>query len=355
MIRKHVSFILLMLCLCVFGCDDSANLDELLTVVPDLIAPDTEGVVTDLTPEVWEKIKFVREFSLKHAEKAMKRHLDNPNLPDRDFVIEWYETEVAKVKYLEELQPEFYNRYIDADGIPIIGNEITLDKYFVMARDILLMMTSKNPRLREPLRDKFYLVIVGGTVQYWLAERSDRSYTQLFPDFQYFFETTGKLLTKNTCQTGGLTLDYGPRTSSGLVRVWGWCVSQILGRYEDPFSLPRSGQPIITQPFSTFVHEVVHALERIMYDIDPTFEEKLLRAHKNSDEKGLWGTPTILPEWWAGATQKWFFHVHPEYTTDFTQRIFESTQDVIEYDPLAAELFLQWYPEISFINIAENY
>ena len=349
MIRKHVSFILLMLCLCVFGCDDSANLDELLTVAPDIIAPDTQDVVTDLTPEVWEKIRFVREFGVRFNENLLTTY------PENDGIRASYERELKRAEGFKVLQEAFYNRYIDADGIPIIGNEITLDKYFIMARDILLMMTSKNPRLREPLRDKFYLVIVGGTVQYWLAERSDRSYTQLFPDFQYFFETTGKLLTKNTCQTGGLTLDYGPRTSSGLVRVWGWCVSQILGRYEDPFSLPRSGQPIITQPFSTFVHEVVHALERIMYDIDPTFEEKLLRAHKNSDEKGLWGTPTILPEWWAGATQKWFFHVHPEYTTDFTQRIFESTQDVIEYDPLAAELFLQWYPEISFAGIAENY
>ena len=89
MIRKHVSFILLMLCLCIFGCDDSANLDELLTVAPDLITPDTQGLtddsanldklltivpdlmapniageVTDLTPEVWEKLKFEREFQM---------------------------------------------------------------------------------------------------------------------------------------------------------------------------------------------------------------------------------------------------------------------------------------------------
>ena len=40
-----------------------------------------------------------------------------------------------------------------------------------------------------------------------------------------------------------------------------------------------------------------------MYDIDPTFKERLLKAHKNSDEKGLWGYPTILTEWWAGVTQ----------------------------------------------------
>jgi hypothetical protein len=55
MIRKFVPFVGLILCLFVYGCDDSANLNTLLTVAPDLIAPDTEGVVTDLTPEVWEK------------------------------------------------------------------------------------------------------------------------------------------------------------------------------------------------------------------------------------------------------------------------------------------------------------
>ena len=63
MIRKFVPFVGLILCLFVYGCDDSANLDTLLTVAPDLIAPDTEGEVTDLTPEVWEKLRFNREFS----------------------------------------------------------------------------------------------------------------------------------------------------------------------------------------------------------------------------------------------------------------------------------------------------
>ena len=34
MIRKHVSFILLLFCLVFMAVDDSANLDELLTVAP---------------------------------------------------------------------------------------------------------------------------------------------------------------------------------------------------------------------------------------------------------------------------------------------------------------------------------
>ena len=39
-----------------------------------------------------------------------------------------------------------------------------------------------------------------------------------------------------------------------------------------------------------------------MYDIDPTFEERLLKAHKNSDENDLWGYPTNTGEWWAAVT-----------------------------------------------------
>ena len=42
----------------------------------------------------------------------------------------------AKIARIKELEEEFYNRYIDADGVSIIGNEMTHDKYFVAARDI---------------------------------------------------------------------------------------------------------------------------------------------------------------------------------------------------------------------------
>ena len=348
MIRKCVQFVLLMLCLCIFGCDDSANLDTLLTVAPDIIAPDTQGVVTDLTPEVWEKIKFEREFTYRFSENLLTTY------PEREDIRASYEREKAKAERIKVLEEEFYNRYIDADGIPIIGNEMTLDVYFIMARDIFLMMTSKNPRLREPLRDHFYLVITGGRVEYWLSHYGDSGSAQLMPNHKEFFETSGILYSNNTCQTGGLTLDYGPRTPSGLVRVRGWCVSQILHPHDDPIN-PTRGAPATGDPFRTFVHEVVHALERIMYDIDPTFEERLLKAHKNSDEKGLWGSPTVVGEWWAGVTEYWFFRYHPEYINVYGITPRYTTQDFIDYDPLAAELFLQWYPEVSFTDIAKHY
>ena len=376
MIRKFVQFVLMILCLCLcaFVCDDnpidvitvapdtqgltddSANLDTLLAIVPDLMAPNIAGEVTDLTPEVWEKIKFVREFDFKDAERAMMRHRENPNIleRDRELVTAWYEREVAKVKYLEVEQPKFYNKYIDADGVSIIGNEKTLDEYFVMARDIFLIMTSKNPRLREPLRDHFYIVITGGFEEYWLTERGYPESPQLTPEHRFVSERYGFIYHFNTCQTGGLTLDYGPRTASGLVHVQGWCVSHVMSKYNDLIN-PTSSHPPQHQPFSTFIHEMVHAMQRIKINIDPTFEGRFLTAYEAylaTDRVHH----TTLREWWAGQTPRWFFRDHPEYINPYGES-FYTAQDFIDKgsNPLLVELFLQWYPDVSLAGIAKYY
>ena len=354
MFRKHVSFILLMLCLCVFGCDDSANLNTLLTVAPDLIAPDTEGVVTDLTPEVWEKIRFVREYE-------MYLHLTGPphyywNLegspdydPEKDKA--YHAVEETKNARVKEIQEDFYNRYIDADGISIIGNEVTPDKYFVMARNILLIMTSKHPRLREPLRDHFYFIVVGGAA--WsrvLRERSDGVYLSFVPEYSQHLKALDALLDPEdttiyytphpTCSQRSFSKSAGgPPTTSGLLKRVGWCTSPVFFGY--------------SYPHQTFVHEFIHAIYYIMFDIDPTFEEKLVEAHQNSVlNKGLWWPEYIWrkditqsvdgkSEWLPEVLELWFFEVGPGLT-------FESYQDFEEYDPIITEIIRQWFPEISF-------
>ena len=380
MIRKHVSFILLMLCLCVFGCDDSANLDELLTVAPDLITPDTQGLtddsanldkllaivpdlmapniageVTDLTPEVWEKLKFEREFQMLSHLKGPAHYFwlleGSPDYdPEKDKA--WHAAEEAKIKFLEVEQLKFYNRYIDADGVSIIGNERTLDEYFVMARDIFLIMTSKNPRLREPLRDHFYIVITGGFEEYWLTDRGWPTSPQLIPNHRLTTLRNGWLYDINTCVTGGLTLDFGPRTESGLVKVRGWCVSHVMNAYNDLIN-PTSSFPPQHQPMSTFIHEIVHGIERIQKDIDPTFEGRLIAAHEFYLAKDPI-YPTIIGEWWAGRTPRWFFRDHPEYIYPYGKSV-HTAQDFIDGNPLLAELFLQWYPDISLAGIAKYY
>ena len=361
MIRKFVQFVGLILCLFVYGCDDSANLDTLLTVAPDLIAPDTEGVVTDLTPEVWEKLRFVREFQ-------MLQHLTGPPHyfwllegspdydPERDAA--WHAAEETKIARIKVIQEELYNRHIDADGISIIGNEVTPDKYFVMARNILLILTSKHPRLREPLRDHFYFIVVGGVSMYKSVlthRRHDAAYLSLVPEYPIHLlaldaaldpENTTIYYTPNPgCDSRGVTLDIGTRTPSGLVKRAGWCTSPVFfGEY---------------YPHRTFVHEFIHALDHVMADIDPTFRETLKEAHRKSVfDEGLWFPFPInwrddilqkvdgWAEWWPSVLELWFFETGPGL-------IFESHQDFEEYDPRITEIIRQWFPEVLFFNTAE--
>lgn len=115
MIRKHVQFILLLfcLCLCAFVCDDNpidvitvppdtegltggltgsiTNLERLLTIVPDLMAPNIAGEVTDLTPEVWEKLKFNREINFNVHQKNVMR--------GEELQMEYSEKDKAAMKY----------------------------------------------------------------------------------------------------------------------------------------------------------------------------------------------------------------------------------------------------------------
>ena len=341
MIRKFVPFVGLILCLFVYGCDDSANLNTLLTVAPDLIAPDTEGVVTDLTPEVWEKIRFVREFGVKISESLIEQY------PERDDLKASYEKKLEKAARLKEMQEEFYNRHIDADGVSIIGNEVTPDKYFIMARNILLIMMSKTPRLREPLRDNFYKIIVGGARHSpVLGPRLDGIYLYYLPELLI----AGGDWFKATCSGGWQGWDhlFEQHTSSGLLRVKGWCVSPVFHSSH--------------YPYRTFIHELMHILEYVMFDIDPTFKERLEEAHRNAMDKGLWlehiwrnDIKRGYYEWWPEVLEIWFFNTgvgtKPWTVSEF---IFESYQDFEEYDPIVTKLIRQWFPEISFATEA-NY
>ena len=375
MFRKHVSFILLMLCLCSFVCNDpidvitvppdtegltggltgsSTNIDRLRAIIPNITSPNIAGEVMDLTPEVWEKLKFNREFSFNEYKRATEfSKFFDPEYEETASRKAWHDREVAKIKFLEEEQPKFYNRYIDADGVSIIGNEKTLDEYFVMARDIFLIMTSKDKRLREPLRDNFYMVLTGGFEEYWLTDRGYPASPQLTPEHKFIFFYHGFIYHVNTCQTGGLTIDYGPRTASGLVHVRGWCVSHVMRKYNDLINPTNTHPPSHAQPFKTFMHEMVHAMERIMVNIDPTFEDRWTAAHEV-----YLATDPIYPtsrgEYWAGQTPYWFLRNHPDYIYHDGVAIY-TAQDWMDRSPAITELFLQWYPDVSLTGIAKYY
>ena len=318
MIRKGL-LLFLFACL-VIGCGDTAPLQVLYDVQLILSEP---SEVTDLTPEVWETIRMVREANVAHWEWTIQ------NCPEC-FLIDDYEAEyekmLAEAAAEKERQEAFYNRYIDADGIAIIGNTCTPDAFFVAAKKIVLIMTSKHPELRKQLRGLWYFDIR------WdgFPKDEDCITPPLFPTNPASF-------------------------------VSGWCANALYT--DDDGYMVGIGRCFATigphSPFmQTFVHEFAHALEARIYRLDNTFgrpttnpkvKGELHKAYETATANGTWEgayASYSIHEYWAEMVERWFYidDGDPEtYTTEF-----ETYEDFKEKDPLAYALLDKWFPKVSF-------
>ena len=105
------------ICLCVSGCSDEGILLSEQVIESGVFE---EGVVTDVPPEVWDALKL-RASRFKAGDT------------------------------IHALQKAYYNRYINAGGIAIVGNAVVEDKHFLAARGLILVMTSRYPALRDRL------------------------------------------------------------------------------------------------------------------------------------------------------------------------------------------------------------
>ncbi|MYB01496.1 hypothetical protein F4X90_17750 [Candidatus Poribacteria bacterium] len=130
-----------------FGCGDEGVeilLDPL--VVP---AAPASGPVTDVPPEIqkmlwgdrealWEEISDILDDDFIETDNGPVRFTGRP-----DRLLE-------KICLLDA-QRKHYSKYIDAGGIAIIGDRHVPDRFFYAAREIVLVMTSKHPEIREYL------------------------------------------------------------------------------------------------------------------------------------------------------------------------------------------------------------
>ncbi|MDE0089536.1 MAG: hypothetical protein OXU23_27725 [Candidatus Poribacteria bacterium] len=276
--KRKLGFLFFFLCL---GCGDRANLDLLYTL--------TEPVeVFDITPEVREKLKAYHSVYSDTAEQ------------------------------LKIEQKAYYKRYIDAEGITVVGPDLP-DWYFIEARRIILVMTSKRPELRETLSGDFYMIIPDPYLPF-----------DIIPEVRA--SAVGKPRPFAVCNT-----HVNPIPKSK--QVVGWCVG-----------------PIWQGNTELFAHEFAHALHTSIRILDSTFDDRLYRAYENAVEDNLWTLhlyvldnlafpfsdyyKTNYKEYWAEVVKYWFHRVgHGHY--------FKTSQEFIEHDPQIGELILKWFPEVS--------
>ena len=98
-----------------------------------------------------------------------------------------------------------------------------------------------------------------------------------------------------------------------------------------------------SQEYNVLIHEFAHGIHLLgLNTLDPTFEERLRIAYEAAMKKGLWqGTyaSSDIREYWAEATQAWFYHNAP----DSFDRFGNTRRALKEYDPELATLLAEVY------------
>ena len=362
--KRYVSFLLIAIVL-LLGCGDTNSLHVLHDINTIVSEP---GEVTDLTPEAWEKIRIVREYDLESTVKYRNKYLGTESYTTESE--EYYQKLLVYIAERKKLQEAFYNRYIDADGIAIVGNDRTLDGFFVCAKQAILIMTAKRPELRNLFRHSYYIILVGGSN----PPELDIPYSGIGTNLCFQSIGSGPPNKQEIPELIPIEVEFGvdpdtgtPTTTVTLKDYFFVLGAGSLSSFTNSSAPPvdnfyvKSGfcwGQVVAGPdrhrcasMGTIIHEFVHAIIPVMKRYDPTFEDKWLRAYNNAVENKLWAydkfTPTSAYEYHHFMTHVldiYYFTIGEKIKTPLGDRYnFKTVEDFIAYDPITAEVILEWF------------
>ena len=332
---KTLSLLIILIAIALIGCNEAER-----SMLPDTITYSFNNENTrvpvplfeeeDDYPDVISPIPFDIQETLwgswEDELTALQAWLDTGETqPDPSWAVKvpW---EYPATHFSQQLdRRQFYAKYIDADGIAIIGPSAytsyvpALDRDLYWTRDIILTMTSKMPELRQVMSpDKFVYILVG----------ADFGGDVNLPD-----ELAGVAWSSGNFSAAGPNLFQIGRARGGT--VW----------YGRTNTLALS--------VGTVVHEFAHAIHRtfkLFPHLRPGFDAHLEALYENAKQKAQTGKGYFYHpsdyalknrnEYWAVAAGKWFHDLHgdPNTTADGFQLELMQSEDPELYH-LLAEVF----------------
>ena len=188
----------------------------------------------------------------------------------------------------------FYTKYLNVEGIAIIGCNDVSDNAFYRAKDIILQTTSKHLQFRSDLFGVRFMLAAPGTCISELPELWE------FHDSPY---------------------GHARISQRGIVD---FCASVV----------EWEGNPTM----GVFTHELGHAISPTMYKLEPNFHGLLSQAYERAMELGTWANERIsvnMSEYWAEGVRLWTHDIG-------TGRRFETKDAFIEHDPGLAGILDNW-------------
>jgi len=207
----------------------------------------------------------------------------------------------------------FYQKYVDAGGVPIVASEKVQDAALLEARYLILEMIGHRPDLLAAIAKNHVRVAILGTQQFTtdIPEHSD-----LRP--RTYWDKRARGL--------GATAQR-PAISGGEENL-----------------LCAPGDPYAAE--NIFIHEFGHVVhERGINTVDSTFDRRLRVAYEEALKDGLWKrtyAATNRMEYWAEATQSWF---DTNARNDRQHNDVATRAKLKQYDPRVAALCAEVYGE----------
>lgn len=236
----------------------------------------------------------------------------------------------------------FYEKYMDAMGIPVIASAAVSDTALFIARDIIIHMLAERPDIRQALvRSRQKVGIIGHAQQMSdIPEYKDLKKPE-FGDRRLTAREIAEYdkIRKMTDQ------EYWNRRARGLGGVYTTCGEENL------LGIPGTryfGEHIL-------VHEFAHAIHRGIRTVDPELAKHIDRAYADAMALGLWKGQygsTNSGEYFAEGTQFWFWSNY-EYRDG--EKTVYSPLDLRDYDPKLYELLSRVFPSSHRIPLDAYY
>jgi hypothetical protein len=171
----------------------------------------------------------------------------------------------------------FYEKYISAEGLPVVSSAKVPDEALRVATDIVEHMLREQPDIRTELIKANIRVVV-------------MARTELTTDIPEHSDLTPKRTWDEKARGLGAT----------LVRPASSCAEENLLGYKDD---RYRGESIL-------IHEFAHTIHEIGLDaLDKDFDDRLKGLYERAMQKGLWKNTyaaTNYKEYWAEGVQSWF-------------------------------------------------
>ena len=215
---------------------------------------------------------------------------------------------------------DFYQKYVDANGIPVLSSTKVPDAALLVARDIVNTMLAKRPDLRASMIERGWRtgVIAETEMTMDIPEYADRR----APDSPREGPVTQEDRDFHANRSRGLG---GNPTTGAEENLLGYPGTRYFGEH-------------------IFVHEFSHAIHSAIRRVDPEMAEEIRASYDAAMAAGKYVHPngrthyatTSAGEYWAEGVQWWFFSNYGECFAGNVK--VETPEEFAAYDPTLNEL-----------------